>query len=162
MISTREEAQKVIDHVLEDNSQPYRTNSCQLNRGISQAVDLFYADTFVQQISTNHNGRFLEEFAKSHQAALAYGYVGASGGKQNGIVDITPLPRNSDENLMRVCQKLLTPEIVRKYKLPDSPQPVKIVAHVPSGNRLVGVLDKRQPSRVFILGIASYRGKPKW
>jgi len=154
-------SKQVIDDLLRDNSRAFDITSCQKFKGLSQKIKLFYSDSFVEYIkSRENNSRFLEEFAKFHTCATTYGYRGFSAKKNNGIVDIKP----TDTKLLNDYIDLLTPEIIEKYELTDNLKPIKIVAHVPSGNRPIGVLDRAEKNgahTIVILGMSNYTGKPK-
>ena len=77
--------------------------------------------------SGSYNRTFTEsERPKLQQAAEVHGYRGPSKKKHNGVVPIRP----SDKGLLKTLAKL-TP-------CPKGATPIKVVAHVPSGNRLVG------------------------
>src|SRR5947209_5357034 len=83
------------------------------------------------------------EVAKLEQAAQVHGYRGASRKKHNGVVPIQPTDRH-----------LLT--FYHKQAAAAPPAlPVKVVAHVPSGNRLVAVLSGGD---LYVLGMANYNG----
>lgn len=89
------------------------------------------------------------EFPKLQQAAEVHGYRGSSKKKHNGIVPIRP----SDKGLLKSLSKLVdegNKEMLNKIK---HALPIKVVAHVPTGNRLVGYLFEKN---IYIYGVANY------
>jgi len=97
------------------------------------------------------------ELMKLHNAAITHGYRGPSKHKRNGIVPIKP----TDYGLLKAYDKLLlqaSNDI--QIKLQDATK-IKVVAHVPSGNRLIGGLyqDEHNKFFVYILGAANYNGE---
>jgi hypothetical protein len=84
-----------------------------------------------------------------------------STGKKNGIVDI----RGTNTQLLHSYKTLLTDDVIKKYGLKrESLKPVKVVAHVENGNRMIGALDyteKEGALTVVMLGISNYNGKPR-
>ena len=102
-----------------------------------------YHASFIESINS---GKFSKEFhtfewPKLQQAAEVHGYRGASKKKHNGIVPIRP----SDKGLLKTLRRL-APH--------NTGQPIKVVAHVPSGNRLVGY--RQTDGSVIIYGLANY------
>lgn len=96
-----------------------------------------------------------DEVEKLKQAIEVHGYRGASKKKHNGVVPIRP----SDSNLFRVLKSLtekLSPEDQQKC---HQGIPIKAVAHVPSGWRMIGYLC--QDESLFMLGMANYDRKIK-
>ena len=149
-----------LEELIENNLKQFEILSNKKIGGLSQYLILSYADSFIEEAKKlKDNSRFKEEFKKFHKAAVTYGYIGFSSRKNNGIVDI----KKTDIQLIKDYEKLLTQEVIEKYNLNKANlQPVKIVAHVPNGNRLIGVLDKTESQgkmRVVILGISNYNGK---
>lgn len=85
------------------------------------------------------------DLPKLKQAAQVHGYRGASKKKHNGIVPIRP----SDTGLLKSLKKLTgsMDDIINAM-------PIKVVAHVMTGDRLVGY---RFPSgKIVIYGVANY------
>ena len=160
MVHPKQIASEVLETIIEDNSEPYRIESFEQIGSMSKNLNLYYADSFVDCIKNNSfKGRLLDEFSKFHNVATTYGYRGFSSGKKNGIVNIN----QSSKILLKDYNKLLTAEVIKKYDL-DNPQPIKVVAHVDNGNRLIGVLDKTKKEDyhvVVILGISNSTGKIK-
>lgn len=154
------EVSAVLEAIIEDTSESFNIQSCEQVGDMSRNIEMFYADSFVEFARAQKNGRFKREFSKLHNCAVTYGYRGYSARKNNGIVDIKP----TDVQLAKDVEKLLTPEVVEKYSLSDDLKPVKVVAHVPNGNRLVGVLDTapvENSHKVVILGVSNYNGRPR-
>ena len=89
-----------------------------------------------------------DEWPKLKQAAEVHGYRGASKKKHNGIVPIRPTDKNLFKTLHKLTKDLLDPKLVPKLL------PVKVVAHVPSGNRLVGY--RFPDAKIVIFGLANY------
>ena len=148
----------VLDKIISDNSKYYEINSYKKIGDLSPRLRLFYSDSFVDCAKNSKN--FSKDFAKFHRCAIKYGYIGFSARKNNGIVDIKP----GNTNLIKSYENLLTSKVIAQYGLSDNLKPVKVVAHVPNGNRLVGVLDKTAKNGyhiVVILGLSNYNGKPK-
>lgn len=157
---TKAKAATVLEGMLEGETRPFEIHSCEQVGELCRDLTLFYADSFVEFARAQKNGRFKKEFSKLHNCAVTYGYRGYSARKNNGIVDIKP----TDSQLVNDFEKLLTPEVVEKYALSDNLKPVKVVAHVPNGNRLVGVLDNtpvENRHKVVILGVSNYNGRPR-
>lgn len=157
---TKAKAATVLEGVLEGETGPFEIHSCEQVGELCRDLALFYADSFVEFAGAQKNGRFKKEFLKMHNCAVTYGYRGYSARKNNGIVDIKP----TDSQLVTDVEKLLTPEVVEKYRLSDDLKHVKVVAHVPNGNRLVGVLDKMPVDgrhKVVVLGVSNYNGRPR-
>jgi len=95
-------------------------------------------------------GYIEKEVEKLKQAIEVHGYRGASKKKHNGIVPIRP----SDSNLIKVLKKLteqLEPEIKEKCL---NAIPIKVVAHVPSGWRMIGY--RLSDGSIFLLGMGNY------
>lgn len=67
------------------------------------------------------------------QTKAVHGYRGPSKKKHNGIVPV----RRTDKGLLKTVKRMTT---ANKIADVDGLLPVKVVAHVPTGNRLVGVL----------------------
>ena len=89
----------------------------------------------------------LADFAKLEQAIAVHGYRGASKKKHNGVV---PIPQR-DKNLWKFYYK-------HQSLVPAEYQAglvVKAVAHVTTGDRLVGVMKPCQTA-MFILGCENY------
>ena len=159
MIASKDIGKAVLEEILAGNSAKYPVVSCEKVGDLSQYIDLYYADSFADYARAN-NGRFVDEFAKFHKCATTYGYRGYSACKNNGIVDIKP----TDTQLLNDYARLLTKEVIQKYNLSNNLKPIKVVAHVPTGNRLIGVLDRAQRNSrhtVVILGVSNYNGKPR-
>lgn len=159
MIASKDLGNVVLDELQAERSKVYPIYSCRRVGDLSQHLDMCYADSFADQARAT-GGRFVVEFSKLHRCAVTYGYRGYSAGKTNGIVDIKP----TDSVLLRDCERFLTSELIRKYGLSSNLKPVKVVAHVPNGNRFIGVLDRTQRNGrhvVVILGVSNYNGKPK-
>jgi hypothetical protein len=92
------------------------------------------------------------EVKKLEQAADVHGYRGPSSKKHNGIVPIRP----TDRELWKLYDKLRCSADVQKLAAGKTLVPVKIVAHVPSGNRLVGAM---MNGELIVLGMGNYNGK---
>lgn len=84
------------------------------------------------------------EAAKLLQAIQVHGYRGPSKKRHNGVVPIRP----TDARMIKTLRRRLS-------ERPDlaAGLPVKVVAHVPTGNRLIGVL---LDGRVHLLGVERY------
>lgn len=100
-----------------------------------------------------YNNSFRTCFQKSSKAAHNYGYIGKSKGKRNGIVDI----RKEDKTLLQDYKAIMKKFNVQgRYNLSESITPVKIVAHIPTGDRFVGCKDN--PTRsIVIFGMSNYK-----
>ena len=86
------------------------------------------------------NDQFQIDFKKSVRTAMKYGYRGTSNGKKNGIIDI----RSEDKPLIKDYSRIMNEfDVEKRYGL-VKPTPIKIVAHIPSGNRLIGCLDSSE------------------
>ncbi len=95
-----------------------------------------------------------KEVAKLEQAIEAHGYRGASKSKHNGVVNIKPLPQ--DAQLWKALERFKTPldsEDSKKLKFLIE---VKVVAHCPSGNRIVGSLYRDTITSDLVLVLHSF------
>ena len=91
------------------------------------------------------------DLAKLEQAISVHGYRGPSKNRRYGVVPI----RSADVALFRIYNN-------SSFGLSSKYQPVKVVAHVPNGNRLVGALEKgfRDSSQILhIIEIGNDTGK---
>jgi hypothetical protein len=94
------------------------------------------------------------ELTKLTEAIYIHGYRGASKKRHNGVVPIRPV----DKQLLKDLNKAIlqeSNEIQEKYK---DCCPIKVVAHVPSGNRLIGYIynmDNKELG-VYILSVSHY------
>jgi hypothetical protein len=87
------------------------------------------------------------DIAKLEQAIQVHGYRGASKKKHNGVVPITA----RDKKLWQFYNnnQQLVPAQYQGGLI------VKAVAHVPNGDRLVGVMNPAQ-THMFVLGLENY------
>lgn len=92
----------------------------------------------------------LEDIEKLKQAVEVHGYRGASKKKHNGIVPIRPNDTNLINTLHRLTKKL--PENIRNRCITGFP--IKVVAHVPTGWRMVGY--RWSNGDIYIVGMANY------
>jgi hypothetical protein len=74
------------------------------------------------------------EVNKLEQAIEVHGYRGASKSKHNGVVNIKPEDKELWKSLTKF--KLLNKDVMKGQHIVD----VKVVAHVPNGNRIVGII----------------------
>ncbi len=123
-------------------------------------VKVIYLDSVVRTAQQARNpSQALTELAKFHRAAMQHGFRGRSFGGKNGVVEIN----DSDVALGRSYARLLgekSEELERLGVNLCDAVPVKVVAHVENGNRLLGVLDKAsQPYTVYLLGVSNYSGR---
>lgn len=108
------------------------------------------------------------EAHKSIKAAARYGYMGASRstGGVNGVLKLGNSDGDAEllaqlkkaERVLRVNDKLLD----YGFSNPDGAEPVKIVAHIPSGDRILGYMQKEsQPGdydlRALFVAVGNYR-----
>jgi hypothetical protein len=159
-MSAKKDMRTLVERCSHDHHAHFSARSTKRIGNLSPNLSLFYAPSFTSQAQTitKNAGMFYEDLAKLHRCALTYGYRGRSGGKQNGIVDITP----TNHSLLRAYENRLSQEVIQTYELlQENLHPVKVVAHVPHGNRLVGALDTTQGDfhKVVILCMANYNGK---
>jgi hypothetical protein len=111
-------------------------------------MSVTYHPLFLEEIlKQNFDKEFLNnDWPKLKQAAEVHGYRGASKKKHNGIVPIRP----TDTNLLKTLSQLSKDDPTdHKNDLP-----IKVVAHCPSGNRLVGYLNSN--GNIIIYGLANY------
>jgi len=104
---------------------------------------------------------FVEDYLrikKPYECALKYGFCGYSKGGKNGIF----YQLKKDSKLMRITgiQTIKkTSEIIQDQDIPQhemvSLKNVKIVYHDLSGERVIGVMNKKN-SRVIFIGFATY------
>jgi hypothetical protein len=83
--------------------------------------------------------------------ATDHGYRGASKKRHNGIVPIRP----TDTSLFKDLEKYARKESIQAQQSFISSLPVKVVAHVKTGHRLVGysICPKKD---IYILGVSKY------
>jgi hypothetical protein len=77
-----------------------------------------------------------KELVKLTEAITIHGYRGASKKRHNGVVPIRP----SDKQLLKDLKNKTKNEPQKIQTLYQNCCKVKVVAHVPSGNRLVGYM----------------------
>lgn len=108
-------------------------------------MSVTYSTEFISLIKENKlDSKFIiNDWPKLSQAAEVHGYRGASKKKHNGIVPIRP----TDKGLLKTLKKL-------SNNNNDNGLPIKVVAHCPSGNRLVGY--KSPDNNITIYGVANY------
>ncbi len=96
----------------------------------------------------------MDEIHKLRNAAIRHGYRGPSKGKHNGIVPIRP----SDARLKADYDRLVSGLNDDLQSLLENATPIKVVAHVPSGDRLIGAMYKNNKGNhsVYILGMSNY------
>ncbi len=95
------------------------------------------------------------DLIKLEQAIEVHGYRGASKKKHNGVVPI----KDSDTGLLKKYYQCLNNygDLLEVFK---KGTPVKVVAHVPNGNRLIGCMVKVDGQlNLYVLDIANYSGK---
>jgi hypothetical protein len=80
--------------------------------------------------------------------SLRYGYIGFSRGGRNGIVAITERDHKLFEDFERFKATERYNEIIQLEDLVD-PIGVKVVAHIPSGKRMVGLYSPTTNKAVF-------------
>ena len=95
---------------------------------------------------------FGKNFRKSFRAASNYGYMGKSKGEKNGIIDIRAEDICLLEDYRRITEKF---DIFGTYGCSKNAVPIKIVAHIPSGDRFIGCFDTLVNLAV-IFGISNY------
>ena len=99
-----------------------------------------------------------EEWKKLSKAAEIHGYCGISRGGKDGIYSILKESKRrnigGDTKLFQVYQKLRNS---RGENLVDGGIPIKVVAHVPTGERIVGVHYPKENTTV-LLGLGDYNG----
>ncbi|CAB9514170.1 expressed unknown protein [Seminavis robusta] len=102
---------------------------------------------------------FPEESSKLFKAAEIHGYCGISRGGKDGVYNILKESKKrdirGDRKLFAVYERLREQ---RGASLPEGGIPIKVVAHVPSGERLVGVFYPKD-QRIVLLGLGDYDGK---
>ena len=102
--------------------------------------------------------QYPEEWKKLSKAADIHGYGGLSRGGKDGIFNILRPSKKrdvgGDVKLYTVYERL---RLARGKNLAEGGIPVKVVAHVPSGERLVGVYYPDSHT-TFILGLGDYDG----
>ncbi len=86
--------------------------------------------------------------AKKFLNSLRYGYIGTSLGKKNGITAITNLDKRIREHFLSFQGSDEYLLLVERGALSD-PIGVKVVAHVPSGERMVGLYDQLNRKAIF-------------
>jgi hypothetical protein len=118
----------------------------------AKELEIVYEATFQAWIdSKTFDAAFPEsEWLKLEQAAQVHQYRGASKARHNGIVPIRP----TDKGLFKTLGRLVKASGVDASAIKDA-LPVKAVAHVTSGNRLVGYMYPALHKVVFY-GVANY------
>lgn len=93
------------------------------------------------------------EVEKLENAIAVHGYRGSSRCKHNGVVLIKP----SDTELLK-CVRHHKPNLIIPEPTLSFVADVKVVAHCPSGNRIVGCLykDTNQEWVLFLLSFVNY------
>jgi hypothetical protein len=118
----------------------------------AKSLEITYEAQFQTWIdSKTYDASFPEvEWLKLEQAAQVHGYRGASKKRHNGIVPIRP----TDKGLFKTLGRLVK---ASGAEPPDAKEalPVKAVAHVTSGNRLVGYMYPAL-NKVVFYGVANY------
>lgn len=95
-----------------------------------------------------------EDLAKLVQAIHVHGYRGPSKQKHNGVVPIRPTDGNLLKDYFNFLQEIDDQEL---QLLLREGTPVKVVAHVPDGYRLLGSMYKiGTATHLYILGISNY------
>jgi len=89
-----------------------------------------------------------ERKSKKFLNSLRYGFIGVSSGGRNGITEITKRDRGIYRHSQRFKGSAQYEALLKDEELND-PLPVKVVAHVPSGDRMVGLYDKSGSKVVF-------------
>jgi hypothetical protein len=112
-----------------------------------------YENAFLENVKDckQYDTKFImDDWPKLQQAAEVHNYRGPSKKKHNGIVPIRP----SDKGLLKTLAKLSKEY---KWNIKIGQIPIKVVAHCPSGNRLVGYryYDENKYC-IHILGLANY------
>lgn len=92
------------------------------------------------------------DIAKLEQAIFVHGYRGASSKKHNGVVVIRP----SDKNLWKKLKEYSEIEKAHLNFNKFNYTAIKVVAHVPAGDRLIGYMYKDDVDKLIILGVANY------
>jgi len=97
------------------------------------------------------------EVSKLEQAIDVHGYRGASNYKHNGVVNIKP----DDKELWKSLNKFKELEKQLLLKTAENGETflidVKVVAHVPNGNRIVGSIYKKEEELIlYLLGFSNY------
>lgn len=93
------------------------------------------------------------EVKKLEQAAHVHGYRGPSKKRHNGVVSIRPHDKQLWKSLRQYTKQFHPPETFKFFA------DVKVVAHVSSGNRLVGKIYKDTETNeltLYIFGCANY------
>ncbi|MBI2040546.1 MAG: hypothetical protein HYT16_00405 [DPANN group archaeon] len=126
---------------------------------VSNPIKIIYLPSVVETArAAKDPHQVLEEIGKFHRAALSHGFRGRSFGGKNGVVFLN----KSDIDLQRASQELLDKNLDTLSGMGaniNSLLPVKIVAHVENGNRLLGALDKTErPFVLYVLGFSNYSG----
>lgn len=97
-----------------------------------------------------------KDVQKLEQAIYVHGYRGASKKKHNGVVPI----KDSDTKLLKKYYHSINKYDEQMLEIFRKGTPVKVVAHVPNGNRLIGCMINDGPNlTLHILDIANYSGK---
>jgi len=121
---------------------------------MNKITKTIYSDTYKHQRELMDKS----EVNKLEQAIEVHGYRGASKFKHNGVVNIKP----DDKELWKSLEKFkqLEKELLLETKenSEDFFIDVKIVAHVPNGNRIIGSLYKNSNNELvlYVLGFSNY------
>ena len=127
----------------------------------NQPIRVFYLPTIVETAEKiRDRKRALNELGKFHRAAMQHAYRGFSSGHKNGVVGI----KETDLHLMEdygTYVKKYSDFFSEKGIDIENLRPVKFVAHVQNGNRLVGALasTKSRYLDVYVFGVSNYSGK---
>jgi hypothetical protein len=109
-------------------------------------ISVFFYDDLLRLITMN-----MTKFRRDLNEILTYGYIGNSRGGKNGLVVIPTRDRElrdvverfSAQKYKEFCDKLGIQDDKAEYS------PVKVVCHRKSGERIVGVLNKRQKKGIL-------------
>lgn len=118
----------------------HRHNSC------SEINMEFASVTFSDSYTLDKSNYDSKEIKKLEESIFIHGSRGASKKKHNSVVPIRP----TDSKFWKFLES---------FKFTNRQFPVKVVAHVPSGNRLIGYIEKLDDDEslsLHILGVCQY------
>ena len=81
-----------------------------------------------------------QEYYKYLNSISTYGYAGLSSGGRNGIVRVRKTDSNLLERINRFLESAKGQKVLQRHGITaEDVEPVKVVAHVMSGKRLIGI-----------------------
>jgi len=121
----------------------------------NRSLRVHFSDNILKRITL-----YERKFRRDITAIARYGFRGGSNGGVNGVVLISQDPGSADQNFGDLVSKATSERYAFAYRRAEldpnaNLTPVKVVCHRKSGERIVGVLDRKQ-GRALIFEHGSY------